>query len=100
MSSKQSAFVQEMNRPFERFWLKQGWKLRLGCKKLQRIHFRPLTASFRWTFWGYAIGETGDPALTKANIPAGQVDSHQFNSGPLFAGFTDRVLAYVYEGGK
>lgn len=55
---------------------------------------------FRMVFWDYAIDEAGDPVLIEANIPAGQIASHQFNNGPLFGDYTDRVLAFVYKGGK
>ena len=48
-------------------------------------------------FWDFSIGKDGTPILIEVNIP-GQIVSHQFNNGPLFGEYTDRVLDYVYNG--
>lgn len=52
---------------------------------------------FKMVSWDYAIDPNGDPVLIEANIPTGQIDFHQFNIGPIFGDYTDRVLDYVYK---
>lgn len=59
-------------------------------------HFR--IPYFKMVSWDYAIDYEGDPVLIEANIPTGQIDFHQFNIGPIFGDYTDRVLDYVYNG--
>jgi hypothetical protein len=51
---------------------------------------------FRLVFWDYAVDCAGDPVLIEANFPAGQIESHQFNNGPLFGEYTDRMLDFIY----
>lgn len=63
-----------------------------------RQHYR--VPYFKLIFWDYALSPEGIPILIEANIPRGQIDSHQLNNGPIFGKYTDRVLDYVYKGKK
>ncbi len=54
--------------------------------------------SFRMVFWDYTVDIEGDPVLIEANLPSGQIDSHQFNIGPIFGDRTEKVLSYMYKG--
>ncbi|NLV98706.1 MAG: hypothetical protein GX034_02810 [Clostridiaceae bacterium] len=51
---------------------------------------------FRLVFWDYVVDPAGDPVLIEANFPTGQIESHQFNNGPLFGDYSDKVLDFVY----
>lgn len=53
---------------------------------------------FRLVSWDYAVDVDGEPVLIEANFPAGQIDLHQHNIGPMFGEITERVLDFVYKG--
>lgn len=46
--------------------------------------------------WDYAVYCAGATVLKVANLPAGQIEPHQFNNSPLFGEYTDKVLDFIY----
>lgn len=62
----------------------------------KRLHKK--LSSFKMVHWDYSISEEGRPILIETNLPVGQMDFHQLNTGPFFGEYTERVLDYVYKG--
>lgn len=62
----------------------------------KRLHER--MSQFKVVHWDYSISEEGEPVSIETNLPLGQMDMHQLNTGPFFGEYTERVLDYIYKG--
>ena len=62
----------------------------------KRLHEK--MSQFKIVHWDYSISEEGEPILIETNLPLGQMDMHQLNTGPFFGEYTERVLDYIYKG--
>lgn len=60
----------------------------------KRMHYK--IPYFKMISWDYSLSPQGDPILIEGNYPAGQIDLHQLNIGPIFGEHTDTVLNEVY----
>ena len=64
-----------------------------ALKMVEMLHYR--VPVFGVANWDVCIDQEGDPVLIEYNIGSGQVDLHQYNNGPVYGKYKDKIVSEV-----
>lgn len=62
---------------------------------VKRLHY--CVPVFGIISWDIAIDETGEPVLIEYNVAGGNIDLHQYNNGPLYGEYREKIIEDVFK---
>ncbi len=66
-----------------------------ALEAVKRCHYR--VPMFGVASWDIAIDEDGEPVLIEYNVGGAGIDIHQYNNGPLYGQYRDRIINDVFK---
>ena len=66
-----------------------------ALEAVKRCHSR--VPMFGFASWDIAIDEDGEPVLIEYNVAGAGIDIHQYNNGPLYGQYRDRIINDVFK---
>lgn len=66
-----------------------------ALEAVKRCHMR--VPMFGVASWDIAIDEEGDPVLIEYNVGGAGIDIHQYNNGPLYGKYRERIIADAFK---
>ena len=62
---------------------------------VKRLHY--YVPVFGVANWDICIDPAGDPMLIEYNVGGGGIDIHQYNNGPLYGSYREKIIAEIFE---
>lgn len=66
-----------------------------ALEAVKRCHYR--VPMFGVASWDIAIDEEGEPVLIEYNVARAGIDIHQYNNGPLYGEYREKVIEQVFK---
>ncbi len=66
-----------------------------ALEAVKRCHMR--VPMFGVASWDIAIDEDGEPVLIEYNVGGAGIDIHQYNNGPLYGKYRDRIISDAFK---
>ncbi len=66
-----------------------------ALEAVKRCHMR--VPMFGVASWDIAIDEDGEPVLIEYNVGGAGIDIHQYNNGPLYGKYKDRIISDAFK---